>query len=183
MYDKLMRITVKTNDNLEFHEEIKSLIDYYHANFSEKKGSVFFEPIYMDSGALSDEISQRSRHYPTEEFTVEESHESDDHSIKEVYKLLNGEKFFQRKELYYYKAEESIDIRNVPDAKPLLDEAFEWFRKIDTNESGGLKYSPHKHTIEIEGEEYKMVVSKKHDIYNIKKIFKKIPTWIKYRAI
>ena len=169
-------VQVETKENLDFIAQLKIIMDgSNYEEVNEAKGKIIFDTRESDLSALMDEILKVTKNYPTEEFTLTMSHEYDQYSIDEIYKAKNGECSLYKKECSYMPSQQSLHIPE--EAKPLLEEAIECFRKLDVDKEGEPEHSPHKHTIELEGENYKIIVSKEANVYGVDKVFKKVPSY------
>ena len=181
----LAEATVKTNENLDFNKEIKKIIDTIESfnDAYEAGGKVIFQISEAKIKALVDEIIEATKNYPTEEVILEVSSEETNYSSINVYKLENGKCESYTIASTYIRSEDSLDPPLK--ARPLLDEAIKYFKKIDVDVNN---HSPHRYTIELEGEEYKLVVTKEpieepidplvgSITYRVDKVFTKEPTY------
>ena len=176
-----VRVDVKTNDNLDFTKEIKKIKDNAKY-FKEAKGEISFFTIEKVLELLLNEITEVTKNYPTEEFILEMAYETNSFHTNEIYKTKNGECNFYKTELSYEEeGKENIEVplseEDQEEPQDLLDEAIECFRKLDVDENGKLSLSRHKHTVEVEGDEYKLLVSKIGHTYKVEKVFSKVPTY------
>ena len=173
------QINFRAEKDLKYTLQLEKLIESYDctADHETEKLEIFFTCMDREAEKLILILIEVTKDYPAEEFTLELSHEYNNYTSKEIYKVKNGESEFNKNKLSYFEDGNSLDIKGMPEPSHLLDKAFECFKKLDVDSNGKLSHSPHLHTVEIEGENFKLAVSKQGAIFKVEKIFSKVPTY------
>lgn len=174
----------RNEKDLKLTRELENIIDSYEGRINQETDCL--EISFFKSGEdFVKRLLKVTKQYPEDDFLIEHFYSNGINIRKEIYKSKNGTYRYNKTEpLYsqdkkvviYYQHPLSL---NIPDeAKPLLDEALKCFKMLnEQDKKGNLNYSPHKHTVEVEGENYKIVVSKHGPVYKVNKILEKVDTY------
>lgn len=131
---------------------------------------------------LVDEILRLTKAHPKEVFTLTLIFERDNYSVNHIYRVVSGEATLSKYDPVYWAREEGR--LNLPDgSEVLITQGLHYLSKADLiDKDGSITYCPFKTTIEVEGDEFKLVLAKHGIFYWVEKVYKKKPsyTWEEY---
>ncbi len=167
--------------SLEFIPLLKKYGSIQNANFPRDLAAYFLsvqvvckENSYKE---LVDEILRLTKAHPDDEFILTHVFEHNNNSVKHIYSVKDGEAILDKYDPIYYMDDRG-GIYPPEDAELLIDEGLQYLSKLDKiDEDGKITHCPHNLTIEVEGDKYKVVVSKQDQFYWVEKFYKKEPSF------
>ncbi len=127
---------------------------------------------------LVDEILRLTKAHPKEVFTLTLSFERDRYLVNHIYRVVAGKATLSKYDPVYWVDERKE--RPLPDgSEVLITQGLHYLSKGDLiDKDGSITYCPFKTTIEVEGEDIKLIIVKHKEYYWVEKVYKKKPKYI-----